>query len=57
MPLSRRYKADRVFQNNRLTGMWDTDIMDRWVNYLDGNRYAQVFSHRTYFDEIDLMAN
>ena len=37
--------------------MWATDTMDVRVNYLDGNRYAQVFSNGTYFSEIYPMAN
>ena len=36
--------------------MWATDTMDIQVKYLDGNRYAQVFSNGTYFDEIYPMA-
>ena len=56
MPLARRYKTDRVFQTNSITGMWATDTMDGRVNYLDGNQYAQVFSNGTYFTEIYPMA-
>ena len=55
MPLSRRYKADRVFQTKSLTGMWDTNTMDIRVKSLDGNQYAQVLSNGTYFAEIYLM--
>ena len=55
-PLSRRYKADKVFQTKSLTGMWATDTIDRRVKSLDGNRYAQVFSNGTYFSEIYLMS-
>ena len=31
MPIARLYKADRIFHTKRLTGMWVTDTMDRWV--------------------------
>ena len=56
MPLSRLYNADRVLQTKILTVMWATDTMDGRVNYLYGNRYAQVFSNGTYFAEIYPMA-
>ena len=36
--------------------MWATDTMGVRVNYLDGNRYAQVLSNGTYFSEIYPMA-
>ena len=55
MPLERRYKADRLFQTKSLTGMWATDTMYVRVKYLDGNRYAQMFSNGTYFAEMYLM--
>ena len=48
MPLAMRYKVDIVFHTKRILGMWDIDTMDRRVNSLDGNRYAQVFSNGTY---------
>ena len=47
MPLARLYKVERVFRTKSLTNMWATDTMDVRVNYLDGNRYAQVFSNGT----------
>ena len=56
MPLARQYKAGRVFQTKRPTYMWDTDTMDGQGKYLDGNRYAQVFSNWTYFTEIYQMS-
>ena len=37
LPLARRYKADRLFQTKRITGMWYTDTMDEQVKSLDGN--------------------
>ena len=39
-----------------LTKIWATDTMYRRVKYLDGKRYAQVFSNGTYFAEIYPMA-
>ena len=36
--------------------MWAIDTMDLRVNSLDRNRYAKVFSDRTYFAEIYPMA-
>ena len=52
MPLARQYKADRLFQTKRLTGMWYIDTMGGWVKLLDRNRYSQVFCNGTYFSEI-----
>ena len=49
MPLSRRYKANRIFHKTRLGGKWSTDTMDRQVKSLDGNLYAQVFANKTMF--------
>ena len=43
MPLTRRYKADRVFQTKRLTGKWATYTMDGQVKSLDGNRNKSLF--------------
>ena len=52
MPLSRQYKADRVFQTKSLTGIWAAYTMDGWAKSLYGNRYTQLFSNGTYFAEI-----
>jgi hypothetical protein len=56
IPLARQYRADRRFQMKRLDGVWASDMLDSRVNYLDGNRYGQVFSNGTFFAEIYLMA-
>ena len=56
MLLARQYKAERVFQTKRLTGMRDTDTMDGRLKSLDRNRYAHVLSNGTYFAEIYPMA-
>ena len=45
-----------MFHTKRLTGMWAIDTTDERVKYLDGNRYAHVFSNRIYFAEIYPMA-
>ena len=52
LPLSRRYRADRVFSRKTLNGVWSTDTMDGRVKSLDGNRYAQVFANKSYFAKI-----
>ena len=52
LPLSRRYRADRMFQMKRLRGKWSTDTVDGRTLYLDGNRYAQIFANESYFAKI-----
>ena len=52
LPLTRRYRADRMFHRKTLAGTWSTDTMDGRVLFLDGNRYAQVFSNNGYFSKI-----
>ena len=52
MPLSRRYKADRMFHKRQLQGTWATDTMDGRVVSLDGNQYGQVFANTGYFATI-----
>ena len=52
LPLSRRYRMDRVFQRKTLAGVWSTDTMDGRSVSLDGNRYAQVFTNKNYFARI-----
>ena len=52
LPLSRRYRADRVFTRKTLTGDWSTDTMDARCKSLDGNKYAQVFANKGYFSRI-----
>ena len=52
LPLSRRYKADRMYNRKRLSGEWLTDTMDGRVKSLDGNRYGQVFASKGYFAQI-----
>ena len=52
LPLSRRYRADRMFEMKRLTGKWSTDTIDGRTKSLDGNRYAQIFANKQYFAKI-----
>ena len=49
LPLSRRYRADRVFERPLLRGQFYTDTVDGRVNSLDGNKYAQVFATKDLF--------
>ena len=52
LPLSRWYRADRVFSRKTLSGDWSTDTMDGRVKSLEGNKYAQVFANKAYFSRI-----
>ena len=52
LPLSRRYKADRIFQLPRLQGTWFSDTIDGRVKSKDGNKYAQIFANGSYFATI-----
>ena len=52
LPLSRRYKADRIFQLPRLQGTWFSDTVDGRVKSKDGNKYAQIFANEAYFATI-----
>ena len=48
LPLSRRYKADRIFHLPRLQGEWYTDtVFD--VKSKDGNTCGQIFANENYF--------
>ena len=52
LPLSRRYRADRMFERKTLSGKWSTDTMDGRCKSLNGNRYGQVFANKGYFSKI-----
>ena len=52
LPLSRRYRADRIFSRKTLRGEWSTDTMDGRCKSLDGNKYAQVFANKSYFAKL-----
>jgi hypothetical protein len=49
LPLTRRYKADRIFQLPRLQGEWFSDTVDGRVKSRDGNKYGQIFANEAYF--------
>jgi hypothetical protein len=49
LPLSRRYRADRVFEKPLLRGDFYTDTMDGRCKSISGNRYAQVFANKDFF--------
>ncbi len=48
LPLSRRYRADRVFERPLLRGDFYTNTMDGRCKSLGGNRYAQIWQTRTF---------
>ena len=52
LPLSRRYRTDKVFSRKTLSGDWSTDTMDGRCKSLEGNKYAQVFANKGYFARI-----
>ncbi|KAI2495086.1 Reverse transcriptase (RNA-dependent DNA polymerase) [Fragilaria crotonensis] len=49
LPLSRRYRADRIFEKPLLRGGFYTDTMDGRCKSTSGNRYAQVFANKDFF--------
>ena len=49
LPLSRRYRADRVFEKPLLRGDFYTDTMDARTKSTRGNRYAQIFANKDFF--------
>jgi hypothetical protein len=49
LPLSRRYRADRIYEKPLLRGDYYTDTMDGRCKSLDGNRYAQIMANKDYF--------
>jgi Reverse transcriptase (RNA-dependent DNA polymerase) len=49
LPLSRRYRADRVFERPLLRGDYYTDTMDGRCKSLDGNKFAQIFASKDLF--------
>ena len=52
LPLSRRYRADRMFNKKTLIGAWSCDTLDGRTKSLDGNGYTQVFVNKQYFAKI-----
>ena len=49
LPLSRRYRADRIYEKPLLRGDYYTDTMDGRCKSLDGNRYAQIMANKDFF--------
>jgi hypothetical protein len=49
LPLSRRYKADRMYRVPRLQGEWYTDTVEGRCKSRDGNKYGQMFANEAYF--------
>ena len=49
LPLSRRYKADRIFQYPRLYGEWYTDTVFGPKKSKNGNDCGQIFANGSYF--------
>jgi hypothetical protein len=49
LPLSRRYKADRMYRVPRLQGEWYTDTVEGRCKSRDGNKYGQIFANEAYF--------
>ena len=52
LPLSRRYRADRVFERPLLRGQFSTDTVDGKCKSIDGNRYAQLFATKELFTAV-----
>ena len=52
MPLSRRYRTDRMFEPKRIKGIMASDTMDPRCDSMYGDyRYAQVFGNKQMFCE------
>jgi hypothetical protein len=49
MPLARKYRVDRMFEPNRLSGAFATDTMDMRCNSMHGERCCQVFANKEFF--------
>ena len=49
MPLARRYRADRMFRENRLEGTFATDTMHLGCRSINGEQYCQVFANKEFF--------
>ena len=51
MPLSRRYRTDRMYEPKRLRCNMASDTMDPRMDGLHGNRYCQVYGNKLMFAE------
>ena len=52
LPLSRRYRAGRMYERPQIRGTVYTDTMDGQYKSLDGNKYAQVFVTDFHFSAV-----
>jgi hypothetical protein len=48
LPLSRRYKADRMYRAPRLQGEWYTDTFEGRCKSKDGSQYGQKLANDAY---------
>jgi hypothetical protein len=49
LPLSRRYKADRMYRAPRLQGERSTDTVEGRCKSNDCNQFSQIFANEDYF--------
>ena len=49
LPLSRRYRADKIFQEKRLAGKFATDTLYYKLKTVHQNMAAQIYSHKCSF--------
>jgi hypothetical protein len=49
MPLARRHRVDRMFEPNRLSGIFATDTMDMRCDSMHDERCCQVFANKDFF--------
>ena len=49
LPLSRQYRADRMYERPHIHGTIYTDTMGGRHKSLDGNKYTQVFANDSFF--------
>ena len=56
MPLARRYRVDRYFEQKTFRSQVYSETMDGRVNSVNGNRYGQVFATKDFFCKIYPMA-
>ena len=55
MPLSRGYRADRIFGVKQLNCMMVTDTLDARVKSIHGQQYCQLFGNKYFFVEAYLV--
>ena len=49
LPISRRYKVDRMFNTKQLAGKFATDTLWATTKSIKGNVCAQIYSHKCRF--------